>query len=610
MQNFFGFIDYTKELCYPNRSKNQTLYEERHTAFNLFFSYNQSSSSLSLNHQNIFLFFMGNISNQSTLFKLLNKKEGSLLTTELIEVSYIKWGLPFIEKIEGSFIIVIYDKQREDLTLIKDNIGRIPLNYYHSHGLIIFGSRVTQFKTLSTFNPTINPLSLASYLQFGSILQPNTIFEGCYKVKSGHYTHFNLKEREKSEQEYWRLENAYQTPKIISSESSIIKDTHQLLQDSIEKVSTDRDEPIALSLSGGYDSSTITALLQEKSDRKLNTFTIGFQEESINEAIEAKKIAKHIGTEHYEHYFTGKDALDIIPTLCNIYDEPFSEYAGTPTVLTAYLVKEKGIGTIVVGDGGDEVFATADDTEFFQRIHSIPYTLREALTYPLKKFPIEQIPYLNNTHNLATKYRKFLEILSSKNIPKTVEARNILFREDELKELVKGYTSPILTTFDTIDFNKYHETVDEIIGTYFKTTMTDGELVKSYGAMNNQDITVNAPFLDEKLIAYLATVPSSIKIKDGIKKYILKEIAHKYIPKTLLDRPKSGFDIPFAQWMRKELKELLYTQINEQRLNKDKIFYTVNIIKIRDRFYQGNDSFKYKLWRIFIFQLWYENLKG
>jgi len=274
------------------------------------------------------------------------------------------------------------------------------------------------------------------------------------------------------------------------------------------------------------------------------------------------------------------------------------------------LIQQKSIHNIFVGDGGDEVFATADDTEFFQRIHRIPHNIRENISLPFKKFPIEKVPYLEKMYNLPTKYTKLLQILSSKNIPKTIEARNILFRESELHLLIQNYSYPSSTTFDEIHFKGHHETVDEIIGTYFKTTMTDGELVKSYSAMNQYNIELHTPFLDEELVAYMATIPSSIKIKNGIKKYVLKEIAHQYIPKHLLDRPKSGFDIPFSSWMKKELKELIYEQINEKRLNQDKLFYTSFIIHIRDNFYQGNDSYKYKLWRIFIFQLWYENFKG
>jgi asparagine synthase (glutamine-hydrolysing) len=608
MQNFFGFIDYKREKFSP-KNHNEVIHQEACSNFNLFLSYQPHPASKHLNNHSLYIFLLGTISNTSEFRKFVNSNDKNLSTLELIAHAYTKWDLEFITKLEGSFILILYDKKKEKLLLTKDKVGKIPLKYYESKDKIIFASSVQRFKEVPSFIPSINPQSLASYLQFGSILQPNCIFNQCYKIRAGHHKTFDLSAKTSTEKPYWRLEECYLEPKTKASEASIIKKAHQLLKASIKKTYS-KNEKVALSLSGGYDSSTIASLLQEQSSTKIDTFTIGFNSKHINEAIDAKAIAKHIGTEHHEHYFTGKDALKIIPQLCRIYDEPFAEYAATPTVLTAQLIQQHSIHNIFVGDGGDEVFATADDTEFFQRIHRIPHVIRENFSLSFKRIPVKKIPYLERMYNLPTKYTKLLQILSSKNIPKTIEARNILFREDELYLLIQHYSEPISTSFDEIHFEGYHETVDEIIGTYFKTTMTDGELVKSYSAMNQYDIALHTPFLDEKLISYMAKIPSSIKIKDGIKKYILKEIAHQYIPKSLLDRPKSGFDIPFSSWMKQELKELIYEQINEKRLNEDKLFYTSFVINIRDNFYQGNNSYKYKLWRIFIFQLWYENFKG
>jgi asparagine synthase (glutamine-hydrolysing) len=221
----------------------------------------------------------------------------------------------------------------------------------------------------------------------------------------------------------------------------------------------------------------------------------------------------------------------------------------------------------------------------------------------------EHIPYIKNHNNFPKKYHKFFEILRSKNISKMIQMKNSLFLEKELKEHIKGYDNIGITSFDKIDFNGFEEIVDEVIGTYFKTTMMDGELVKSYTAMHTHNISLSTPFLDVKLIEYMAKVPASIKIKDNIRKYILKEITHTYLPKSLMERPKSGFYIPFEEWMRNDLKEMIYSQVNYERLIKDNIFNPKSILNIRDHFYAGNSAFKYKLWRIFIFQLWYENFK-
>jgi asparagine synthase (glutamine-hydrolysing) len=609
MQNFFGFIDYNKNNPnLDNNHKNKRTHYHEYENYNILLSYTKHKESDSLDNKDILLLFNGELSNSSFLLSKLNITNKKLSVIELINIAYLTWGKKLLIYLEGNFSLIIFDKKNEYLILSKDKIGIIPLSYYFSKELIIFGSRVSDFKNAPNFTATVNINSVANYLQFGSIIQPNTILKNCYKVKSGTSSNFDLRQKEYFNTSNWSLESEYIDKKVLFDESKIITDAENLLISAIKKSKIDTN-PISLSLSGGYDSSTIAALLK-KSDYNLETFTIGFEDDNINEAPHAKAIANHLGTKHHEHYFTATDAINIIPKLSQIYDEPFADHAAAPTLLTTEMIRTEGIENLFVGDGGDEVFATADDVHFFDRILSLPYELRKTITAPLKMINIDSLPYLRDINNLPTKYEKLLNILSAKNIPQMTKSKNILFREKELQSLIKGYTQPIHTTFDEIDFNGYNETVDEIIGVYFKTTMIDGELVKSYSASNHNNISIHTPFLDDQLISYMAKVPSSIKIKDGIKKYVLKEIAHKYIPKELLDRPKSGFDIPFSSWMRKELKDMIYAQINNKRLKEDNIFNSYDIIKIRDDFYNGNDNYKYKLWRIFLFQLWYENFKG
>jgi len=609
MQDFFGFIDYNKNNLNIENSKYKKTHYYEHKNYNIFLSYTKHKYSNSLNNKDILILFNGKLSNRLSLLSKLNITDNKLTTIELLSKAYLSWGKQLLTYLEGNFTLIIFDKKNEYLILNKDKIGIIPLSYYHSKELIIFGSRVSDFKNAPNFTPMISVDSLATYLQFGSVIQPNSILKDCYKVKSGTASNFDLKQKEHFSTSNWSLEAEYTDEKLFFNESQIIKDTEELLIRAIKKTEID-SESVSLSLSGGYDSSTLAALLQQKTDYKVETFTIGFKEEKINEAPYAKTIAKHLGTKHHEHYFSSKNITDIVPMLSKIYDEPFSDHAAAPTLLTTEMIKAEGIDNLFVGDGGDEVFATADDVHFFDRIVSLPYELRKTLITPLKMLNIDSLPYLRDINNLPTKYEKLLEILSAKNIPQMTKAKNMLFREKELQNLIKGYKQPIQTTFDEINFNGYNETVDEIIGVYFKTTMIDGELVKSYSASNYNNIFINTPFLNDQLISYMAKVPSSIKIKDGTKKYILKEIAHNYIPKSLLDRPKSGFTVYYELWMRNELKELLYAQVNRERLEKDNIFNSYDIINIRDDFYNGNNNHKTKLWRIFLFQLWYENFKG
>jgi asparagine synthase (glutamine-hydrolysing) len=607
MQNFFGFIDYNKHNYKLNKiNKYNEIYYHEYTNYNLYLSFIKNKNTNFIDTKNLILLFNGKISNRTTLESKLNISK-KLSTIQLIETAYLRWGRELLKYLQGSFSLIIFDKKNEYLILNKDKIGVIPLNYYSSKELIIFGSRVSDFKNAPNFTPHISVEGIANYLQFGSIIQPNTILKDCYKVKSGTSTNFDLRKKESFTTSNWSLESEYQDKKTSLNESKVITDAEELLLSAIEKSEIDT-KSVALSLSGGYDSSTLAALLK-KSDYNLETFTIGFENENINEAPYAKAIAKHLGTKHHEHYFNSNDVKNIIPKLSKIYDEPFSDHAAAPTLLSTEMIKAEGIEDIFVGDGGDEVFATADNIHFFDRVLALPYELRKSIITPLKKLDLNSFPYLKEINNLPTKYQKLLNILSAKNISQMTKAKNLLFQEKELQTLIRGYVQPIYTTFDEIDFNGYNETVDEVIGVYFKTTMIDKELVKSYTASNHHNLSMYTPFLDDKLISYMAKVPASIKIKEGVKKYVLKEIAHKYIPKPLIDRPKSGFTVYYELWMKNELKELVYAQVNKERLKKDNIFNSSDIINIRDEFYNGNDNYKTKLWRIFLFQLWYENFK-
>ena len=554
----------------------------------------EGSSIESYHNNDVTILFNGHLLNTTTLSDL-----------EFIVQLYQKEGINFLKILEGNFSLALYDKREKKLFIAKDKVGVQPLYFTQTDKSFIFGTRLRDFSTLEEVELTVNPNALANYLQFGFVLQPNTIFQNCHKVNAGEYVAFNLKTTQYHRHTYWQLEACYSEEKTKLAEVNILQDAHKLLNTSIEH--NTQNPNYGVSLSGGYDSSTLAAIAQAQSSRKIDTFTIGFHDNKINEAPYAKEIAKHIGSNHHEHYFTAQDAVNLIPKMCIVYDEPFADYASSPTMITAQLLKQNNIDNLIAGDGGDEVFATAADLYNLERLKNTPYLLKQLFAQPLNYFPVDKIPYLKNYKNLPKKYDKLMQILLAKNIPQMIKTRNTLFLEKEFHRLIINYTHPIKTSFDTINFQGSSECVDEIIGTYFKTTMADGELVKSYSSMNHENIRLSTPYLNSKLIDYMAKVPSDIKVKNGIKKHILKEIAYQYIPKELIERPKCGFDIPFSTWMRNELKDILYSQINKKRLDKDKLFYTSTILTIRDKFYAGNDAYKYKLWRIFIFQLWYEN---
>jgi len=333
---------------------------------------------------------------------------------------------------------------------------------------------------------------------------------------------------------------------------------------------------------------------------------MGFEDKSINEAPDAKKIAQHLGTDHIEHYFSASDALKIVPKLSEVYDEPFYDNGSIPTTLLASIAGEHEIDTIFAGDGGDEVFATADDIERFDTILSIPQPLRNGLYTLLNSVNPSHIPYLKENKNIPTKYYKLINIIKAKNIPEMVKIKMTLFHPFEINKLIQSDNIHYESIFDDIYFGEHAKSVDKVIGSYFKTFMTDGELIKTTQAFGHEHIAIREPYLDYDLIEFMSRVPSDIKIKNGIKKNLLKQIAYDYIPKELLDRPKKGFSVPFSAWMKNELKPLLMETLSIENLKKDGILNPEYVINIRNSFLNGKEEYKYKIWSILLYQLWFE----
>ncbi len=548
--------------------------------------------------------YTGRLYNAKDIAISLHLSKQSNEATLILE-GYRQWGDTLFDKLDGIFAFVIIDKKKGKIILVKDHVSIKSLYYYHDRDRLLFSSSLKELSNSKYYTKHLNHSALSNYFTYGYILQPNTIFKDCYKVKSGHYITIDIKTNVLKEKKYWDLGACYDTPKLDLSEEDVTERAKKLLKEAVKKRILQTDN-FAASLSGGYDSSTIAAILQESTPHKIKTFTIGFEDTSLNEAPDAKKIAQHLGTEHIEHYFTAKDALYIVPKLSEIFDEPFYDNGSIPTTLLASLAKKEGIENIFAGDGGDEVFATADDIARFDRILATPQSLRNMIFKLLTLWNPTATPYFKNNKNIPTKYYKFAHILKAHNIPEMVKIKMTLFHPQEIQRLLKNNDTTFYSIFDELYFGQYAQSVDKVIGSYFKTFMTDGELIKTTQTFRAENIDIREPYLDKKLISFMAQVPAEIKIKNGVKKNLLKHIAHDYIPKPLLDRPKKGFSIPFGAWMRGELYPLLNDTLNQENLNKDGILDTTYVLELKNLFLSGKEEYKYKLWSILLYQLWYE----
>ncbi len=549
--------------------------------------------------------FQGTLYNSEALGHML-QLEPEAKPHALFAYGYRRWGEKLFEKIEGIFAVVIDDMQQGRVIAVRDTIGIAPLYYRYTEGKLTLSSSLSRLADMKGYRKTLHIEALANYFTYGFIMQPNTIYRECYRAEAGTLLLYDKQSGNLTKKCYWSLGEHYNTPKRPPDREEILQRSRALLEASVRKRLAHSSGRVALSLSSGYDSATIAALVQAAHSEPIHTFTIGFEDKRLDEAPDAAKIAAHLGTRHTEYYFSKNDAIEAVTSLCEFYDEPFYNNGAIPTTILAGLASEAGIGTIFVGDGGDEVFATADDVERFGRIATIPYPLRRGLCGIAQKLRPHALPWLKSYRNFPTKYYKMVEIFRSRSIPQMVRHKMRLFDPYELGMLLSEEHITFPTIFDTIAFGPHAEPVDLITGSYFQSFMLDGELMKTVGAFSHVSIAVREPFLDRELIAFMAEVPASVKIRNGVKKYLLKEIAHDYIPKKLLDRPKRGFSIPFDNWMRGILKPLVTETLSQESLRIDGILDAAYVKKISDLFFSGNDAYKYKLWSIFLYQLWYE----
>ena len=525
--------------------------------------------------------------------------------TEVILKAYHKWGIKSVDKFNGMFAICVYDKQEQRLTLVRDRAGVKPYYYYYSDGLFMFASELKSFHQNTGFKKQINKDALALYMQYGYISEPYSIFENTFKLKSGHYMELNLKTKSISTIKYWDVIDFYNKPKLDINEKEAIGETEKLLKSAFEYRMVS-DVPVGVFLSGGYDSSVVTALLQNDRSQKLNTFTIGFKEKGYDEAPFAKEIAKYLGTNHTEYYCTQQDALDILPKLPEIYDEPFGDSSAIPTTLVSQLAK-KDVSVTLSADGGDEIFGGYGKYEALLRHYNVskktPYIIKKLLKANVSQKIVSKLLFVIGIKNSSMRIKKITELFMEHEIQKMLSIAGKAFQYDELPYLLNfKYVSP-KTNFDTT--LSIADLLEKLLAIDYKTYMADDILHKVDRATMSVSLEGREPLLDHRIVEYIAQLPSDMKIKNRDKKWLLKQITHKYLPKEMMDRPKKGFGIPIQEWFKEELKEYLEVYLSEKALLKHELFNIKYVLDMKNRYLNNQDININKLWYVLIFQMWY-----
>lgn len=531
--------------------------------------------------------------------------------TEVILHAYKHWGLEMMHHFRGFFAIVVYDTMLKKLLLIRDRMGVKPLYWYFKDGLFLFASELKAFHQHPLFDKTINKDALSLYLQQGYIQQPHCIFKYAHKLQAGAYLSLD-EDAQISIKSYWSVDNLYQqSPISQASEADLTEELEAVLSESFE-LRMVADVPVGTFLSGGIDSSLVTALLQKKQGRQLKTFTIGFEQEAYNEAHHAREVARHLKTDHTEFICTQQDFERVIPLLADMYDEPFGDSSAIPTYLVSEMAKDH-VTVSLSADGGDELFGGYTKYEitqnFYPKIKKMPAWSRktlQSLCSGIDPLWLERnshrIPILKNYKNISNKFPKLLNALASENSLDFFNRASSYISQDDLRKLYPHYvprfstnTAPkndqMISYWGMVDIQTYLE--GDILTKVDRATMAV--------ALEGRD-----PFLDHKIVEFSLKLSDHHKIRQQTTKYLLRKILYKYVPQKLIERPKQGFSIPVQQWLMHSLKDSLLALSSDQDFIQCFEFNSLELQQIIQNFLKQRQYINpHFIWFLYTLYQWY-----
>lgn len=558
------------------------------------------------------IIFNGEIYNYNEIRDRLIEKGHQFVThsdTEVILHSWREWGPAAIEQWHGMFAIALFDERKNELTCIRDRAGVKPFFYYYKQDVFLFGSELKSLTIHPAFQKQINPDAVAAFLQYGNVPQPHCIYRDTYKILPGHFLQLNLQTKQTTTTQYWNVYDHYNKPKLSIGLPEAISETEKILERSFQYRMV-ADVPVGVFLSGGYDSTCVTALLQKNNGEKIKTFTIGMTDEKLDEAPFAKQIAAHLGTDHTEYYCTAQEALNIIPELPHFYDEPFADPSAIPTILVSRMARKK-VTVALSADAGDEIFAGYNRydyiSRFGQKINSIPAPLRKVAVAAMENISSEKIPYLRNRPHFHSRYDKLKNLLADPSPSELLKNLTQVFSQKEVESLFDQRISILKSGHNSKELkNGFNDPLSYMMAIDYQTYMVDDILTKVDRATMSVSLEGREPFLDQDIIEWAAQLPSDYKYHNGIKKYILREIVHKYVPVSIMERPKMGFAIPVESWLSHELKGLVEEYLSEEQLKAHGLFNVKEVRQTVVDFFNGRKEKYLKVWHLLMFQMWYQ----
>jgi asparagine synthase (glutamine-hydrolysing) len=543
--------------------------------------------------------------------------------TEVMLAAIEAWGLfPAVRRFIGMFAFVLWDRDRKALHLVRDRLGIKPLYYGWAGNAFVFGSELKALSALPQYHPRINRDAITLLLRHNCIPAPHCIYRDTYKLSPGCVLTLTSPDpRATTVTPFWSAREVAEQGLAHPYErtaTEAVGDLDALLRDAIE-LRMIADVPLGAFLSGGVDSSTVVALMQAQSDRAVRTFSIGFTEDEYNEAPYAKAVAQHLGTEHTELYVTPEQARDVIPHLPTLFDEPFSDASQIPTYLVSRLAREH-VTVALSGDGGDELFGGYNrhvwGPRLWRRLSHIAPDVRRLGARAIRavspgrwdqlvagvgpllprsfapRLPGEKLHKLADALAATTPEAMYLSFASHWDDPAAVVR--------DASELPTRITDrgqrPTLTDF-----------TDQMLFLDLTTYLPDDILTKVDRASMAVSLEARVPLLDHRVVEFAWRLPRGVKVRDGRSKWILREVLSRYVPPSLIERPKSGFGVPIGAWLRGPLRDWAESLLDERRLREEGFFDPAPIRRRWREHLSGRRNSQYHLWDVLMFQSWLES---
>jgi asparagine synthase (glutamine-hydrolysing) len=517
--------------------------------------------------------------------------------TEVVIEAFNKWGVDFVNRLNGMFAIAIYDTVEGHLFLYRDRIGIKPLYYYWDGENFFFASEIKALTKVEMIRNklTINQTAVNHFLNLGYIPSPISIYNEIHKFPAGHRLHINKDIF--TLEPYWKVEDKVEFDEFRNYPEAK-KKLKYLIESSVQYRMIS-DVPFGTFLSGGIDSSLVTAIAQNQSDTAINTFSIGFKESKFNESVHAQTIANHLHTNHHEFVVTTKEAQEMVNDMIVSYDEPYADSSAIPSMLLSKMAR-KHVTMTLSGDGGDELFLGYGSYKWAKKLDSGFYKQnRKLLAYFLSKMKDRHI-----------RVSKLLDFQTGDDLKRHIFSQEqYLFSQQEIGQILKNKdfdNSIIKDDFSDLDRQLSASEAQAMFD--LKYYLPDDLLVKVDRATMKYSLETRVPLLDYRIIEFALNLPEKFKQKGDISKFILKETLYDYLPKSYFERPKAGFSIPMNDWLRTDLKYLIDDFLNEP-LIMEAGFVNYDVVKdLIQRWTLKEPHLYNRIWTLIVLHKWYVDI--